>query len=67
MHRLGSHVASEMRREQFDKVVSISAQIFILAHGDAGGVGFEQVFGFYHAQMTVAIGNEGELREDAYA
>jgi hypothetical protein len=67
VHRLGNDRAGQQRGEQFDEVVSVAAQVFVLADRDARGVGLEQVLGIDHAQVPVAFRDEGDLGEDADA
>ena len=60
---LATTVAGQVRGEQFDEVVSVAAQVFVLAYRDARGAGLEQVPGVHHAQMLVALRDEGHLRQ----
>ena len=67
MHRLGDGRAGQERCEQFNEVVGVAAQVFVPADRDACGVGLEQVLGFDHAQVPVALRDEGDFGEDADA
>ena len=40
MHRFGNHFAAEVRGEQFDEVVGVAAQVFVLAYRDTQRVEF---------------------------
>lgn len=66
MHGPSNRRAGKMRCEQFDEVVSITAQVFVLAYRDPCGTGLEQVTGIHHAQVFVALRDEGHFCEYSY-
>jgi hypothetical protein len=63
MHRPGNDRAGQVRCEQFDEVISVPAQVFVLAYRDARGAGLEQMRSIHHAQVLVALGDLGHFRK----
>ena len=58
MHRLRHHFTGKVRGEQFDEVLRIAAQVFVLADRDVRGAGLEQVGCIHHPQQIKGPGSD---------
>lgn len=64
---LGHDFPGQVRREFLDEIAHETAQEGATTETDLGHAGFEQLAGVQYHQITVELGIDGHLRDDAHA
>ena len=65
LHRLGEHLAGQVRGETLDEIAHEATQEGATTKTDLGHAGLEQVIGVEHHQIRIELGVDRHLGHDA--